>query len=97
MNAHNKQAKAGLDRRSFLIGTGAAGLIMGFIDPLKIAGGVSEAMAANSFAPSPWYMLTADGGMTVYVAKAEMGQHVGTALAQIIAEELELDWRKVKL
>jgi isoquinoline 1-oxidoreductase len=98
MNAHNKPAaRAGLDRRSFLIGTGTAGLVMGFIDPLKIAGGVSEAMAANSFAPSPWYMLTADGGMTVYVGKAEMGQHVGTALAQIIAEELELDWRKVKL
>lgn len=96
MNAHSKSA-GGLDRRSFLIGTGAAGLVMGFIDPLKIAGGIGEAVAANSFAPSPWYTLTPDGGMTVYVAKAEMGQHVGTALAQIIAEELELDWRKVKL
>ena len=38
-----------------------------------------------------------DGTVTVHVAKAEMGQGVGTALAQIVAEELEADWKDVRI
>ncbi len=34
--------------------------------------------------------------MTVNIIRAEMGQHVGTALARIVAEELEADWDKVR-
>ena len=33
--------------------------------------------------------------MTVNIIRAEMGQHVGTALARIVADELEADWDKV--
>ncbi len=33
-----------------------------------------------------------DGIVTVNVIRAEMGQHVGTALARIVADELEADW-----
>ena len=35
--------------------------------------------------------------MTVNIIRAEMGQHVGTALARILADELEADWDKVRL
>ena len=35
--------------------------------------------------------------MTVNIIRAEMGQHVGTALARIVADELEADWTKVRL
>ena len=31
------------------------------------------------------------------IIRAEMGQHVGTALARILADELEADWDKVRL
>ena len=31
--------------------------------------------------------LTPDGKVTMHIVKAEMGQHVGTGLAQVIAEE----------
>ena len=37
------------------------------------------------------------GRVTVNIAKAEMGQHVGTALARILADELECEWDKVSI
>jgi len=33
----------------------------------------------------------------VNIIRAELGQHVGTALARIVADELEADWAKVKI
>ena len=33
----------------------------------------------------------------MHILKAEMGQHIGTGLAQIIAEELEVKWDDVQL
>ena len=41
--------------------------------------------------------MNADGIATVHVTKAEIGQHVGTALAQAVAEELEIDWNDVRV
>ena len=38
-----------------------------------------------------------DGIVTVRITEAEMGQHVGTALARILAEELEVAWDDVRL
>ena len=38
-----------------------------------------------------------DGIVTVNIIRAEMGQHVGTALARIVADELEADWSKVRI
>lgn len=87
---------AASSRRSFLIGTVATGVVMGFVDPLRILG-TGEALAAAKMQPTPWFELAADGLCTVHVGKAEMGQHVGTALAQLIAEELELAWRDVRV
>ena len=83
-------------RRSFLIGTAAAGLVMGFVDPLRMLG-TGEALAAAKMQPTPWFELAADGVCTVHVGKAEMGQHVGTAMAQLVAEELEVAWRDVRV
>ena len=33
----------------------------------------------------------------MHIVKAEMGQHIGTGLAQVIAEELEVKWDDVRL
>ncbi|HEV2532537.1 xanthine dehydrogenase family protein molybdopterin-binding subunit, partial [Phenylobacterium sp.] len=38
-----------------------------------------------------------DGTVTVNVIRAELGQHIGTAIARIVADELEADWSKVKV
>ena len=49
------------------------------------------------FEPTIWYSIDRDGIVTVNIIRAEMGQHVGTALARILADELEADWDKVRL
>jgi CO/xanthine dehydrogenase Mo-binding subunit len=48
------------------------------------------------FEPTIWYGIDPGGTVTVNIIRAEMGQHVGTALARIVADELEADWSKVK-
>jgi CO/xanthine dehydrogenase Mo-binding subunit len=53
--------------------------------------------AATAFEPNVWLTITPDGLTTVHIAMAEMGQGVGTAWAQIVAEELEADWKDVRI
>ncbi len=44
-----------------------------------------------------WFDMDASGIVTINVSKAEIGQHVGTALAQALAEELEVRWEDVRV
>src|SRR5205823_8431858 len=37
-----------------------------------------------------------DDAVTLFIHKAEMGQGTVTSLSQLLAEELECDWRKVR-
>ncbi|OON59142.1 hypothetical protein B0920_24810 [Massilia sp. KIM] len=69
---------------------------------LAIGAGLPEAFAAapgaaTPFAPNPFLRLGADGSVTVICGKSEMGQGVLTGLAQIVADELDADWRSVKV
>jgi isoquinoline 1-oxidoreductase len=86
-------ARSSLRRRSFIVGASATGLAFGYV----AATNIRDALAANSFGPTPWYAIGPDGIVTVTVGKAEMGQHVSSAMAQIVAEELEADWGKVRI
>ncbi len=82
-----------LSRRDFLRAT--AGLTLSFT--LPTASGARTAAAATAFEPNAWLTITPDGAITVHSAKAEMGQGIVTALAQIVAEELEADWKDVRV
>lgn len=44
-----------------------------------------------------WINITPDNKITLAVARAEMGQGVMTSVAQLIAEELEVDWESIKV
>ena len=44
-----------------------------------------------------WFEVDSAGAVVVNIAKAEMGQHVGTALARIVADELGADWSTVSI
>jgi isoquinoline 1-oxidoreductase beta subunit len=80
-------------RRGFLISATSAGFAMALTLP-------PSALAADTttpFEPTIWYDIDRDGIVTVNIIRAEMGQHVGTALARIVADELEVDWASVRL
>ena len=85
------------DRRRFLIAAGAAGAAFGFAAAADAAVSLGPFAGAPAFEPTLWYAIDAHGVVTVNVVRAEMGQHVGTALARIVADELEADWEKVRI
>ena len=79
-----------IDRRSFLVGSGAAGLSLGFHVPLASAAGAEESPEINA-----WVVIKPDDTVVIRIARSEMGQGTLTGLAQMVAEELECDWSKV--
>jgi CO/xanthine dehydrogenase Mo-binding subunit len=100
--ALGRQSVHPLSRRAFLVTAAGAGAAFGFsrwaqaaMDP-AVPGGVPATTSGAQFEPTLWYSVGADGIVTVNIIRAEMGQHVGTALARILADELEADWAKVR-
>ncbi|MGF6312816.1 isoquinoline 1-oxidoreductase beta subunit [Bradyrhizobium sp. i1.8.4] len=98
MNKHVKSLAldtTDLSRRSFLVGTAATGLVLGYA-----GSGIDQALAAPapaSFEPSVWYSIAPDGLVTVTCGKADMGQHVASTMAQIVAEELGANWKDMRV
>ncbi|HSG90397.1 MAG TPA: molybdopterin cofactor-binding domain-containing protein [Pseudomonadales bacterium] len=94
-------APAGVSRRGFLVGSLGASMVMAFAvtgcASSRGTGAAKTALAAGDYTPTLWYAIGADGVVTVNIAEAEMGQHVGTALARIVADELEVDFDAVRL
>jgi len=97
MNTHVKidsHEPADLSRRSFLVGTAATGLVLGYA---TIAGADSALAATANFEPSVWYSIAPDGIVTVTCGKADMGQHVASTMAQIVCEELGANWKDMRV
>ena len=85
-----------LTRRSFLIGVAGTGVAFGFA-ALEGSSAATSTAATDRFDPTVWYSIDRGGVVTVNIIRAEMGQHVATALARILADELEADWSKVRI
>jgi isoquinoline 1-oxidoreductase beta subunit len=85
---------AKLSRRTFVIGSAAAGggLALGF----NLPAGFGEAAAQGAATEvNIWVAVKPDDTCVIRIARSEMGQGTLTGLAQLVAEELECDWSKV--
>jgi isoquinoline 1-oxidoreductase beta subunit len=79
-------------RRAFLKASALGGAALLLEVPLPIRG-----EERSRLAPNQWVRVGSDGRVTLVVARSEMGQGVRTALAMILAEELEADWASVSI
>jgi len=86
-----------LSRRNFLqsVTAGGAGLTLAFCSPWESAGDLPPSDAP--FAPDAFLRLADDGTVTIVLGQSELGQGVHTALAMIVAEELDADWARVEV
>ncbi|MGB5775168.1 MAG: molybdopterin cofactor-binding domain-containing protein, partial [Sedimenticolaceae bacterium] len=87
--------RVAISRRDFLIGTAAAGagLSLGLYLPF---GPRTALAAAGTPEVNAWVVIEPDDTVIIRIARSEMGQGTLTGLAQLVAEELECDWAKVK-
>ncbi len=91
---------AGLTRRAALKAGGA--LVLAFnLGGLGSAEAAPKGARARMLRSNPaldsWLRVNADGTVTLFTGRVELGQGVGTALAQIAADELDLDFASVSV
>src|SRR5437660_1197468 len=77
-------------RREFLKVSAAGGLAFGFHLPAAYAQNVAPEVNA-------WVVVRPDDTVIIRYARSEMGQGSMTSAAQLVAEELECDWSKVRV
>lgn len=86
-----------VDRRRLLAGAALGGglLVAWQLLPRRYPDPIPPVEGESAF--GPWLRIAADGAVMVAIPQLEMGQGVGTVLAQVAAIELGADWRHVAL
>jgi isoquinoline 1-oxidoreductase beta subunit len=78
--------------RRFVL-TGAALTTASLLVPIAVRGG----RAADSYEITDWIVIAPSGEVTLGLSQPEVGQGSYTALPQILADELDADWERVKV
>lgn len=89
-----------ITRREFCRNTGA--LLLCFTSPAEILAATTEPIRLSpSINKNPllsaWLRIQANGAVNVYPGKCELGQGIGTALAQIVADELDVTLERIRI
>ena len=91
----NSKNSINTSRRRFIVDSSllGGGLAIGLTTPWAIAQGTQ----INNDIPevNAWVVIKPDDTCLIRIARSEMGQGTRTGLAQLVAEELECDWKKV--
>ncbi len=87
-----------LNRRTFLKTSAAAGggLMIGGYLPVAFGPNAGVLDAAGSFEPNIWLKVNSDDTVRIMLTQLEMGQGVMTSMPMLVAEELDMDWAKIK-
>ena len=88
-----------LGRRSFLRVSAIAGgglVFSAYIDP-KLLGRAAQAPPPANLVPSAFIRISPDGIVTITAKNPEIGQGIKTMLPMLIAEELDVDWKDVRV
>ncbi len=92
--------KPSLSRRDFLK-TGSALVISFSLAPELAFGQAKPAPLPGSLNNNrmldAWLRIDADGTVTIFTGKIELGQGIGTALTQIAADELDVDLKRIQI
>ena len=89
-----------VSRRGFL--KSAGGLVVSF----SFSGPMSRLVAQSPDLPAvepeatsldSWLAVAPNGGVTVFTSKVELGTGIETALAQIVADELDVPFQKIQM
>jgi isoquinoline 1-oxidoreductase subunit beta len=84
-----------LSRRNFLVASATVG--GGLVLSLSLPFGQSDAAGSEAFAPNAFIRINSDGQVVLTMPYVEMGQGTYTSIPMLIAEELEVNLKQVKL
>jgi isoquinoline 1-oxidoreductase subunit beta len=88
-----------ISRRAILTGGLAAGFLLAFHLPVRAKNEPNQPadVTEGKFAPNAFIRIDPDGTTTLIMPQVEMGQGIYTAVAMILAEELDADFSRVSL
>ena len=101
MTKHDNPAN--LSRRAVLMGAGALVVSVGAPVGIELLTGISEAYAQGAKPPltpdqlSSYIAVNADGTVSAFFGKMDMGHGLFVAIGQIVAEELDVPFKAVKV
>ena len=81
-------------RRDFLTGVVSAGA---FVLGANVLSSSNAQAAASAWNPSVYLGLEPDGSVIIIAHRSEMGTGIRSVLPMVVADELEADWKRVRV